>query len=121
MRPLLAFLLVALAGCREGGQGTTSTGTTTTTSEPPRRSVSGNERVTLETFKKVQIGMTYDAVQELLGDQGKSSWERGAPKAFGRYWLGRKDMAGDPTGPDPRIDVDFADNKVTDRRATNLK
>lgn len=80
-----------------------------------------NPNVTLETFIKIQPGTTYAAVQELFGDTGQSSWERSSESDFGRHWNGKQEMAADPNGPVPRIDVDFEQNQVTGKRATNLK
>src|SRR5262249_23157866 len=83
---------------------------------------SGNRNVTLETFNKIQTGMSYDDVQGLFGDAGQESWVRTAPPpGSGGYGRGKQERAAEQAGPAPRIEVNLEQNKVTNKRATNLK
>jgi hypothetical protein len=85
----------------------------------PSKQLPSNSRVTLETFKKIHMGMGRTALEELFGDQGNTVAWRGQDEEV--EWTGRQDMAEDPAGPPPKIKVALNQTGVTDKRATNLK
>ncbi len=88
---------------------------------PTATEAKGNPNVTLETFERIKLGMTYGEVQGFFGQEGFSmSWNNSIGQVE-RIWRGSPSLARDPSGPPPEIRVHFQSDKVSGKRAQNLK
>lgn len=102
---MLMFMTLICTGC---------TSTTTTNSEASKN------KVTLEKFNKIETGMTYNEVVEIIGEEGTLSSE----SSFGEgtefetntkiyYWYAENRMS--------NVLITFSNDKVSSKTQTGLK
>jgi hypothetical protein len=111
--PLSVILLVciAFAGCNDlKAESDTTAGPISTTTSTATPAEVGTEGVTLANFGKIQVGMSYPEVVNILGEEGTlASTTAAEPTVY--QW----------SGNGGKITVFFVDDKVANAAPTGLK
>jgi serine/threonine protein kinase len=79
--------------------------------------VSGNGYMTMEIYKKIKNGMTYDEVVALVGSKGECIWSNEYEDFISEIYL----WQGDPTDEASNANISFDNGKVTGKLQNFLK